>query len=83
MRASIVSALLGAFASADPTSAAVPPHPHGCKTNRGSIAFGLEKDYDMGGCKCDDDTAIWGPGSGLDPRWACYCNVPDQYASSP
>lgn len=36
----------------------------------------------MGGCKCNDDTAVWGPGQGKHAeKWACYCNALDQYAS--
>jgi len=83
MRASIVAAVLGAFANAAINHAATPPQPHDCKTVLGAkVAYGLRKDYDMGGCKCNDDTAIWGPGQGgHDERWACYCNALDQYES--
>lgn len=35
----------------------------------------------MGGCKCNDDTAEWGPGTDLKENWACWCQIPDQYMS--
>jgi hypothetical protein len=37
----------------------------------------------MGGCKCADDTAEWGPGNGLDEDWKCWCTIPDQYEARP
>ena len=59
--------LLAVAANANPRSVGVPPHSHNCVSPAGSkIALGLEKDYDMGGCKCADDTAEWGPGPGIE-----------------
>jgi len=66
----------------------VPPHTHNCKTEGSSpISWGLAKDYDMGGCKCADDTAEWTPNAqesnAIEESWACYCQVPNTYASMP
>ena len=79
MRASIVAAVLGSLVNAGDKI----PHPHDCRTVGGAkIAYGLRKDYDMGGCKCNDDTATWGVGNGMHgENMACYCNAPDQYES--
>lgn len=61
----------------------VPPHSHQCKTAVGASPWGLKRDRDMGGCKCADDTAEWGPGDGLAEEWKCWCTVPDQYSARP
>jgi len=49
------------------------------------MALGLEKDYDMGGCKCADDTMEWMPkhpnSDDVAENWACYCQIPNTYAS--
>lgn len=41
----------------------------------------------MGGCKCADDTMEWMPSAPLSDKiteqWACYCQVPNTYASWP
>ena len=67
----------------------VPPETENCATEAGSkIAYGLIRDYDMGGCKCADDSAEWnraaftgdesenrllGSNGIISENWACYC----------
>jgi len=62
---SIAASLAVALTAANPNEG-VPPHTHNCKTSSDSnapFALGLSRDYEMGGCKCHDDTAKWGPGN--------------------
>ena len=63
----------------------VPPHGHSnCEEipAQTTEAVGLVPDYDMGGCKCADPLAEWGPGPEVTALWACYC--PDNmYNDSP
>ena len=66
----------------------VPPHTHDCATPTGAVmALGLIRDYDMGGCKCADDTAEWMPHAPNKPtakeNWSCWCQLPDMYESMP
>lgn len=78
----VASALLLALTQANPNNVGVPPHSHNCATEKtAKLAYGLSRDYDMGGCKCNDDTAEWGPGKKLAEEWSCWCQVPDTYES--
>ena len=80
----LASSLLIAAVQSNSKVVGVPPHSHMCKTESNTLApWGLKRDYDMGGCKCADDTAEWGPGNNVKEEWKCWCTIPDTYEAMP